>query len=594
MSKALLYASNFRPEEDLHKELLEGVERIALAVGSTLGPRGCNVIIDRAGEVPQVTKDGVTVARNIQLTNPVHNSAVKMIQAVARATVEEAGDGTTTATVLAHAILKAGIDRVRAGEGAVALQRSIQLAVNLVSQSIRAMAEKPTDEQIAQVATIATNGNEAFGALMLEAVKNVGRDALYTIDDAEKPQMSLELRKGFHFDQGFLWPEFITDREHGLAILENPYILITERQLSQGIGNSPTLHDPGPLLSFCAGLNDRGDVRERDQHPLLVVADDVLVGSDAAQSFLINHAQKKLQICIVRAPGYGDLKRAVLSDLAMATGGRVLTMDGGDMLSRWVTDRKGNWTDQNLGSCARVVVSNRRTILEGCPGDRADKDLVARFAAGLREQAPSHPDPQTREYMLQRAARLDGYVAVLKMGAQTETEAKALRDSAEDAVLAVRCAVAEGIVPGGGLALFLLSHQLRNTIPDMPVHLQQGAQIVADAMCAPLRLIASNAGAIADDVEMQLGEYYNGFAERGIAPGPGERTGFNAATGNFEDLMNAGIVDPSKVVRVALEKAASIAALMLTTSCLIYFDPEANKQQPIIQLPPLQQGVPRG
>lgn len=592
MSKSLLYASNLRPEQNLHEQLLEGVEQIALAVGSTLGPRGRNVIIDRAGDVPQVTKDGVTVARNIQLTDPVLNSAVKMIQAVARATVEEAGDGTTTATVLAHAILKAGLERVKAGAGAVALQRAIGAAVQLVTLSIGHMAQAPTDEQIAQVAIIATNGNEAFGNLILEAIKKVGRDGLLTIDDANKPAMSVEVREGFQLDSGFRWPEFITDRQRGVAVLENPYILITERQLSQGIGSTASLHDPGPLLTYAAGLNLEGNAREREKRDLLIVCDDVLEGSDAAQSFLINHAQKNVTMCIVRAPGYGDLKHATLQDLAMATGGKVLTLDGGDTLSRWVYDQRGRYTDRNLGTCQRVIVSNRRTILEACPGDRSDPQLVTKFAAGLREQAKEHPDPMTREHMLQRAARLAGQVAVLKVGAQTEAEAKALRDAAEDAVLAVRCAVTEGIVPGGGLCLYILARELENAALEMPRHLAEGAHIVAEAMRAPLKLIASNAGEDPDSITVGLDNLWAGMTEKNMAP-----YGFNAATGRFEDLVEAGIVDPAKVVRVALEKAASIAALMLTSSCLVYFEQQKGGA-PIIQLPPIltgaQAGGPRG
>lgn len=590
MSKSLLYASNLREEQDLHEKLLEGVEQIALAVGSTLGPRGRNVIIDRAGEVPQVTKDGVTVARNIQLSDPVLNSAVKMVQAVARAAVEEAGDGTTTATVLAHAILRAGLARVKAGDGAVALQRAIQAAVQLVTLGIREMAKAPTDEQIAQVATIATNGNEAFGQLILDAIKKVGRDGLFTFDDANKPEMSVEVRSGFQLDSGFRWPEFITDREHGLAVLENPYILITERQLAQGIGSSTSLHDPGPLLSYVAGLNLEGNQRQREKRPLLIVCDDVLEGSDAAQAFLVNHAQKNVQICVVRAPGYGDLKRAMLQDLAMATGGKVLTMDGGDTLSRWVFDRRNNWTGDNLGQCKRVIVSNRRTILEGCPGDPHDSELVTKFAAGLREQAKDHPDPMTREHMYQRAARLAGQVAVLKVGAQTEAEAKALRDAAEDAVLAVRCAVTEGIVPGGGLCLYVLARMLENAAGEIPGDLRHGAQIVAEAMRAPLRLIAQNAGEDPDVITRKIDNLWKAATVDGETKVP---LGFNAASAKFEDMVSAGIVDPAKVVRVAIEKASSIAALMLTSSCLVYF--EQQKGAPVIQLPQIpMQGGPRG
>lgn len=576
MSKQLLYASTLKqPDQDLHEELLRGVEQIALAVGSTLGPRGRNVIIDKAGETPQVTKDGVTVARNIQLTDPVLNAAAKLVQGVARATVEEAGDGTTTATVLAHAILKAGLERVKAGDGAVALQRAIQAAVALVSSGITHMAAEPTDEQIAQVATISTNGNAVFGELILEAIKKVGRDGLITIDDANKPEMTVEVRDGFPIEAGFIAPEFITDREHNVAILENPYILITERQLSQGIGQAPMLHDPGPLLSFVAGL-DRlaGNMRAREKRPLLILCDDVLAGSDAMQTFQINHSQDLVKICVVRVPGYGDLKRGTLADVAMATGGQVLKQDGGDLLSKWVINAKGGWTDKNLGQCKRVVVTNRRTILEGCPGDPNDAGLVESFAQSLRVQATELPDPAHREHLLQRAARLAGQVAVLKIGAHTEAEAKQLRDAAEDAVLAVRCAVTEGVVPGGGLCLYILAHQLETTAADMFPEFAQGARVVAEAMRAPLRLIAQNAGEDPDHITRTL----NGLWEAGQVEGrKGPPLGFNAATGKFEDLVAAGIVDPAKVVRVALEKASSIAALMLTSSCLIYIDPNQSR-----------------
>lgn len=596
MSKALLFAGQVRPGGQLHTELLEGVTQLALAVGSTLGPRGRNVIIDRAGDTPLVTKDGVTVARNIQLTNPVHHAAVKMVQAVARATVEEAGDGTTTATVLAHNLFKSGLELVSGtaytlpgpawlGDrfpwiaripgvrkpvsiSPVLLQRSIALAVEAVATWIKQLAVAPTEEQIAQVATISTNGNTAIGELLLKAVREVGRDGLITLEDSNSQQTFLELRTGFQFASGFTSPDFITERNRGVAILENPYIFITERVLTQGMGTVPTLHDLGPLLTFCAGLSSDGKTQIREPRPLLVVADDIQ--GDAAVTLSVNHLNKTIQVCAVRAPAYGELRRAMLADLALVTGGVVLKSDGGEVVSRWVSEGKGLQTGARLGQATRAVVSNSRTIIEGGINDPEDPELVSRFAASLVDQAQAIQDPLAREQMLQRAGRLTGSVAVIHVGAATEAEARALRDAVEDAVLAVRAAVAEGIVPGGGLCLFVAAQLLENSAEDMPADLALGANLVAQTLRAPLRLIATNAGQNPDEIMQQvfrLAQLHKGKLSHG----------YNAATGKFEDMVAAGIVDPAKVVRVALQKAASIAALMLTSSCLVYFDPDAAR-----------------
>lgn len=385
MSKSLLYAHSVRENGELHKELLEGVAQLALAVGSTLGPRGRNVIIDRAGETPLVTKDGVTVAANIQLTNPVHNAAAKMVQAVSRATVEVAGDGTTTAAVLAHRIFEAGLELVGKGSSPVALQRAINAAVAIVTRAIRSAAIQPTDEQIAQVATISTNGNEVIGQLIRDAIAKVGRDGVIHFDDSKTAETWLEIRDGFRLDSGFTNPAFITDVERGRAVLENPLILITERLLSQGLSNNPALHDPGPLLRLAAGFNPEANQQIKPKRPLLIVADDVI--GDAMQVVLANHGNLAPQICVVKAPAVGELRRAFLSDLAMATGGKVLSSDGGQTLSQWVFDGHRKFTDANLGSCRRAVISNGATVLEGCMGDPDDEGLIPRFAENLRKQA---------------------------------------------------------------------------------------------------------------------------------------------------------------------------------------------------------------
>ena len=299
MSKRLLYAPCTRPGGTLHADLLGGVEQLALAVGSTLGPRGRNVIIDRAGETPLITKDGVTVARNIQLTNPVHHAAVKLIQDVARDTVNEAGDGTTTATVLAHRLFEGGLKLVEGGASPVALQRSIQAAAALAADLIRSAAQAPTDEQIGDVATISTNGNRAIGELILDAVRQVGRDGVIHLDDSHSQKTWLEVRDGFRFDSGWVDPTFVTDKARGTAVLENPVIFLTERLLSQGIEHVARLHDLGPLFAFAAGTDPVGKVREREPRPLLIIADDI--AGDALTCAVLNHAQGNLRALMIMA-----------------------------------------------------------------------------------------------------------------------------------------------------------------------------------------------------------------------------------------------------------------------------------------------------
>ena len=586
MSKLLLYAPQVRSEGQLHAELLAGVEQLALAVGSTLGPRGLNVIIDRAGETPLVTKDGVTVARNIQLTDPVQNAAVKLVQDVARATVDEAGDGTTTATVLAYELLKGGLELVRKGVSPVALQRHITGLVDMLATLILAGAQIPTDVQIAQVATIATNGNRALGLMLADAVRKVGREGHISLDDSKTGETWLELRDGFRFEAGFSHENFITDRKINAAVLEDPYILITERQLSQGISNNPQLHDLGPLIRFAAGLNKAGDARIAEPHPLLIICDDLLAGSDAAQTVLLNHAQQKLQLCVVRAPEYGEMRRAALADIAMATGGQVLASDGGHILSNWVYDAKGHFTAQRLGRCRRAIIYNNRAILEDPAGDPSDPKLLRRFGESLREQAQGVEDPRLREQLLLRAARLTGAVAVIRVGAATEAERRALRDSVEDAVLAVRAALAEGIVPGGGLCLLSLAHKLDETVDQILPEARPAARLLSTVLRTPLRQIARNAGKNPDDVVDVV---------MGTAQTDGHFiTGYDAAKDDFVDMVAAGIVDPAKVVRVALKKAASISALMLTSSCMVYLDPQAAKTpipSPYPNAPAQAQGV---
>lgn len=574
MSKALLYASTVRPNGQLHEEMLEGIAQIALAVGSTLGPRGRNVIIDRAGEAPITTKDGVTVARNIYLTNPVHNAAVKMIQGVAKATVDEAGDGTTTATVLAHAIFREGLKLVSSDPGAVSrsifgrrrrtapigaiqLQRAITVAVGHCVEGIRRAAKEPTDEQILQVALVSTNGNHVLSHLIQDGVLEIGRKGLITLDGSDRPESWLELRAGFHFSSGFTSPDFITDSARGVAVLDNPLIFLTERLLTQGISGNPTLHDLGPLCNFAAGLGtvNGKQAQVREPRSLLIVCDGI--AGDAAQLISLNHINKNIQVCVVVAPDYGEFRRGALADMAMATGGEVLTVDSGDVVSKWVLDHHGRYDGSRLGTCTRAVVTNSTTVLEGCPGE---PQLLAGFADNLNSQATASPNPVAREFLLHRAARLTGKVAVLHVGAPTDEEARALRDAAEDAVHAVRGALAEGIVPGGGLCLFGMA-DLLSSVPDL------GAQLVAECMREPLRLIASNSG---EDPVRVCAEVTRRARQLG-----GWVHGFNAATGEYQDLFAAGIVDPAKVVRVALEKAASIAGLLLTSSCLVYLDPDA-------------------
>lgn len=572
MSRKLLFADAVAGPGaaiGLHSELLAGVRQLALAVGSTLGPRGRNVILDRAGDPPIVTKDGVTVARNIHLTDPVQEAAVKLIQEVARDTVNAAGDGTTTATVLAWRIFEAGLALVGSGSNPIALQRSLTAVVADLADAIRRLAQPPTEQQIAQVAAISTNGNQAVADLILQAVTQVGREGVITLDDAKDAHTSLEVREGFQFESGWTHPSFVTDPAHGTAVLDNPLIFITERLLSQGITSVPTLHDLAPLMMLAAGLDTAGKAQIAEPRPLLVIADDIQ--GDALTSLIVNHQKGNVQVCAVRAPGFGEYKRAMLSDLALCTGGEVLTMDSGRAVSEWVFEGEGRGrqrSDKRLGRCRRAVIANGRTVLEGCDagGDPA-LDVIRSYAASLRTQAAESQEPQTREHLYQRAARLTGKIAVIRVGAQTEPEARALRDSVEDAVLAVRAALSEGIVPGGGLCLFGLAQTLRNSLDSLPPgEAREAARLLAGCCEAPLRQIAANAGRDPDEI---AAEVLREWAASGTL------IGYDASADRLVDMVAQGIVDPARVVRVALEKAASIAALMLTSSCLVYFDPEA-------------------
>lgn len=555
--KAILYANQIKPSDDLHDELLAGVQQLALAVGSTLGPRGRNVIIDRPGETPMITKDGVTVAANIQLSNPVANAGAKLIQAVAKATADTAGDGTTTATVLAHAIFAGGRKLIASGASPLAVQRGIQAAAAAAVDLVTQAAMPVSDEQVRQVAQIAANGNEGIGGLISACIEKVGREGKITLDDSQTGTTWLDVRSGFSFDNGWMAPQYANTPEGDRCVFENPYILLSERVLTQGASNSPTpvLHDLGPILNAIAN----------EQRPMLIVAEDVQ--GDAQASLLVNNQRGVIRVCAVKPPGFAESRRAALDDLALVTGATVLQADAGQALAKY--------TLAELGQAARIIVTNGQTVIEDGKGDL---DTVQLRAQSLREQGDRENDPRLREQLYQRAARLTGSVAVIHVGANTEAEARELKDRVEDSVLAVRAALAEGIVPGGGLALFLASLYVLRFLNSHPAVAslskdeRLGAELLMEALEAPLRQIATNAGVSGDVVVNQILTGMKSQAEDG-ATFKDMVKGYNAATGEFIDLVDAGIVDPAKVVRVALEKASSIAGLMLTSSALVYYDP---------------------
>ncbi len=520
-------------DESARHSLLRGVEKLAKAVKATLGPSGRNVILDKKFGSPTITKDGVTVAKEIELENPYENMGAQLVREVASKTSDIAGDGTTTATVLAEAIYREGLKNVTAGANPTSLQRGINKAVEAIVAELGKISKKVSDSQeIAQVATVSANWDKTIGQIIADAMEKVGKDGTITVEEAKSIETTLDVVEGMQFDKGYLSPYFATNAEAMEAVLENAYILIHEKKIS-------SLKDLLPLLEKVA----------KGGRPLLIIAEDV--EGEALATLVVNKLRGTLQVCAVKAPGFGDRRKAMLEDIAVLTGGRCITEDLGIKLESISLD--------DLGKAKRVVVEKEATTI--VEGEGKSKDIQGRVAQ-IRRQIEETTSDYDREKLQERLAKLAGGVAVINVGAATETEMKEKKARVEDALHATRAAVEEGIVPGGGVALIRAQKALANLKLEGDEAI--GAQIVHRAVEAPLRQLADNAG--------QEGA----LIVQEVKKGKGNE-GYNVATGAYEDLVKAGVVDPTKVTRSALQNASSISGLLLTTEALVTEIPEKEK-----------------
>ncbi|HEX4948367.1 MAG TPA: chaperonin GroEL [Blastocatellia bacterium] len=517
--------------EDSRQAILRGVNQLADAVAITLGPKGRNVVIDKKFGSPTITKDGVTVAKEIELKEPLENMGAQMVREVASKTSDVAGDGTTTATVLARAIFKEGVKTVAAGANPMALKRGIEKAVIKAVESIGAMAKPVKGDAIAQVGTISANGDNTIGGIIAEAMKQVGKDGVITVEESKSLETSLDVVEGMQFDRGYLSPYFVTDSERMECVLDNALILLNEKKIS-------SMKDLLPVLEQVA----------KQGKPLLIVAEDV--EGEALATLVVNKLRGTLHVCAVKAPGFGDRRKAMLEDIAILTGGKVISEDLGIKLE--------NIKLEDLGRAKKITVDkDNTTIVEGA-GKNAD---IQGRVATIRRQIEETTSDYDREKLQERLAKLVGGVAVIKVGAATETELKEKKARVEDAMHATRAAVEEGIVPGGGVTLVRAAKAL-DSLKLEDEDEQIGVNIIRRALEEPLRKIAENAGkegaVIVERVKSEKGENF----------------GFNAATEEFGDLVKAGVIDPAKVARTALQNASSIASLMLTTEAMISEIPE--------------------
>jgi chaperonin GroEL len=522
--------------EDSRAAILRGVNQLADAVKVTLGPKGRNVVIEKKFGSPVITKDGVTVAKEIELKDPLENMGAQMVREVASKTSDVAGDGTTTATVLAQCIFKEGLRTVAAGANPMALKRGIDKAVEKVVEEIKRLSKPVSGEAIAQVGTISANGDKTIGRIIAEAMDKVGKDGVITVEESKSMETSLEVVEGMQFDRGYLSPYFVTDPERMEAVLEDAFILIHEKKIS-------SMKDLLPILEQVA----------RAGKPLLIIAEDV--EGEALATLVVNKLRGTLSVCAVKAPGFGDRRKAMLEDIAILTGGKVISEDLGVKLE--------NVTLDDLGRAKKITVDKENTtIVEGAGSPEAIQARVKTIRTQIEETTSDYD----REKLQERLAKLVGGVAVIKVGAATETEMKEKKARVEDAMHATRAAVEEGIVAGGGVTFIRAAKVLENLkLEDQDE--QIGVNIIKRALEEPLRQIAANAGKEGAIIAEKVRE------------ADSDTFGFNAATEEFEDLVQAGVIDPAKVTRTALQNAASIAGLMLTTEALISEVPEEKGEQ---------------
>jgi chaperonin GroEL len=531
-------AKDVKFSQDARDKLLRGVDILAHAVQVTLGPKGRNVVLEKSFGAPRITKDGVTVAKDIELEDKFENMGAQMVREVASKTADEAGDGTTTATVLAQAIVKEGAKSVAAGSNPMDLKRGVDLAVSKVVEALQDKAKRVTsNDEIAQVGTISANGDAEIGRFIAEAMQKVGNDGVITVEEAKSLDTELDVVEGMQFDRGYLSPYFITDADKMRVDLENPYILINEAKLSN-------LQSMLPLLEAVV----------QSGRPLLIVAEDV--EGEALATLVVNKLRGGLKVAAVKAPGFGDRRKAMLQDLAVLTGGQVVSEDLGIKLE--------NVTLDMLGQAKKVVITKDDTTVVDGVGKK--KDIEARVAQ-IRQQIEDTSSDYDREKLQERLAKLAGGVAVIKVGGATEVEVREKKDRVDDALNATRAAVEEGIVPGGGVALLRALdalESLRAANDDQKV----GINIVRRALQAPLRQIAENAG---EDGAVVVGK---------ILDKKDYNYGYNAATGEYGNLVKEGVIDPAKVVRTALQDAASVAGLLITTEAMVAEVPKKASAAP--------------
>jgi len=524
MAKQIVYAENSR------QAILRGVNQLADAVKVTLGPKGRNVVLEKKFGGPNITKDGVTVAKEIELRDPLENMGAQMVREVASKTSDIAGDGTTTATILAQAIFREGVKSVAAGANPMALKRGIDKAVALAVEEVKKMAKPVSGDMIAQVGTISANSDHTIGDKIAEAMKKVGKDGVITVEESKTMETVLETVEGMQFDRGYLSPYFVTDADRMEAVLEEPYILIHEKKISN-------MKDLLPVLEQIA----------RSGRPLLIIAEEV--EGEALATLVVNRLRGTLNACAVKAPGFGDRRKAMLEDIATLTGGKAIFEEMGIKLEGVKLE--------DLGKAKRVSVDkDNTTIIDGAGATKAIEGRIKQ----LRTQIDETTSDYDREKLQERLAKLAGGVAVIKVGAATETEMKEKKARVEDALHATRAAVEEGIVPGGGVALLRAAVALKSM--KLPGDEQIGVDIIRRACEEPIRQIVQNSG---EEGAVIIGK---------IRENSNAHYGYNAQTDQFEDLVESGVIDPAKVTRSALQNAASIAGLMLTTEAMVCEIPE--------------------
>jgi len=526
-------------EIDARDRLKKGVDALANAVKATLGPKGRNVVIDKKFGAPQITKDGVTVAKEIELADAVENMGAQMVKEVASKTNDIAGDGTTTATVLAQAIINAGLKNVAAGANPMDLKRGIDKAVATVVAELKKLSQEvgSDNDKIKQVATISANNDEAIGALIAEAMKVVGNDGVITVEEAKGTETEVKTVEGMQFDRGYLSPYFVTNAEKMIAELENPHILIYDKKVSN-------MKDLLPILEPVA----------QSGNPLLIIAEDV--DGEALATLVVNKIRGSLKIAAVKAPGFGDRRKAMLEDIAILTGGTMISEERGFKLE--------NATMDMLGTCEKIEIDKDNTTVINGAGNK--DDILARTNQ-IKAQIETTTSDYDKEKLQERLAKLAGGVAVLYVGAATEVEMKEKKDRVDDALAATRAAVEEGIIPGGGIG-YIRAAEALDEKSGLNEDENTGIKIVTRAIEEPLRTIIANSGGEGAVIVQKVKEGKNDF-------------GFNARTETYENLFKSGVIDPTKVSRSALENAASIASMLLTTECVIADEPSEEPAMPM-------------